>query len=450
MDKLKKILILIFIIVIILIGIIYGLLKKQANTENNAATDNLEDLGGGYEPEEDDNGYKDVTDANIFFTVVNCVERYEKICKLNINNASEDVYINEDEYLLDIKNESQRKEAIIDLLDKKYIKQNNINENNVLDYVFSIDSDSYLISKKMKVKYGTSVNTYLYEVYLVNGQNISEKILIVRMNNSNSTFSIEFVNNTNVDISKIQVLENQDDIENTGYNKFRIKTMKTEEVAQEYMNNYKELVMADPSIIYNEYMDDEYKNNRFGSEEEFKNYINKNIDDIRICQLSKYAKETIEDNKNQYICVDQYDNYYIFDSSSVMQYTIKFDNYTIATDKFKKTYEDAQDEKKVQMNIDKFIQMINRQDYRTSYNCISQGFKNNYLNTQDKFENYIKNILFKYNKFEFKNIEKKGSNLYTCNLNITDLTGENTEVKNITLIMQLNEGLDFEMSFAIQ
>ena len=82
MDKLKKILILIFIIVIILIGIIYGLLKKQANTENNAATDNLEDLGGGYEPEEDDNGYKDVTDANIFFTVVNCVERYEKIFKL--------------------------------------------------------------------------------------------------------------------------------------------------------------------------------------------------------------------------------------------------------------------------------------------------------------------------------------------------------------------------------
>lgn len=449
MDKLKRILILIFIVIIILICIVYGLLKKQANIEN-ISINNSNNLGGGFEPKEDDNGYIDVSDANIFFTVVNCVERYEKICKFNINNASEDVYINEDEYLLDIKNEEQRKESIYDLLDKNYIKQNNINEKNVLKYIYSIDNDTYLIPKKMKVKYGTNVNTYLYETYLVKGQKISKKIFIVRMNNSNSTFSIEFVNNTDDDISKIQVLENENAIENTGYNKFRIKNMKTEEIAQEYMNNYKELVMADSSIIYNEYLNEEYKSNRFGSEEEFKNYITKNIDDIRICQLSKYAKEEIEDNKEQYICVDQYENYYIFDEKSVMQYTIKFDNYTIATDKFKKAYNDAQDEKKVQMNIDKFIQMINRQDYRTSYNCISQGFKNNYLNTQDRFENYIKNILFKYNKFEFKNIEKKGSNLYTCNLNITDLTGENTDVRNITLIIQLNQGLDFEMSFAIE
>lgn len=448
MDKLKKILILIFVLIIILIGIIYCLIKKQVNNDNNQIN-NVDDFGGGYEPKEDDNGYVDVSDANIFFTVVDCVEKYEKICKFNIDTASEDVYINEDEYLLNIKNEDQRNEFLYNLLDKNYIEQNNINVKNVLNYIYSIDNNTTLIPKRMKEKYGKNVNTFLYETYLVKGQTMSNKIFIIRMNNSNSTFSIEFVNKDENDLSKINVFENEDDIKNTGYNNFRIKSMKIEEIAQEYMNNYKELVMVNPSIIYNEYLEDEYKSNRFGSVEEFTNYVNNNIDKIRISQLTKYATETNADNKEQYICVDQYENYYIFDENSVMQYNVKLDNYTIVTDNFKETYRKAQDEKKVQMNVDKFIQMINRQDYKTSYNCISQGFKKNYLNTQDKFENYVKSLMFTYNKFEFRNIEKKGSNLYTCNLDITDLTGESADTKNITIIMQLNDDVDFEMSFAI-
>ena len=133
-----------------------------------------------------------------------------------------------------------------------------------------------------------------------------------------------------------------------------------------------------------------------------------------------------------------------------MDYTMTLDTYTLDNDVFIETYEKSTDEKRIQMNVDKFIQMINRHDYITSYNCISEGFKNNYFNTQEKFENYIKNIFFNYNKFEFKNITKKGSNLYTCDLNITDLTGENTEIKTVTIIMQLNDNLDFKMSFSIE
>ena len=39
---------------------------------------------------------------------------------------------------------------------------------------------------------------------------------------------------------------------------------------------------------------------------------------------------------------------------------------------------------------------------------------------------------------------------YTVTLNITDLTEESSETRNVTIIMQLNDDLDFEMSFGIE
>ena len=62
----------------------------------------------------------------------------------------------------------------------------------------------------------------------------------------------------------------------------------------------------------------------------------------------------------------------------------------------------------------------------------------------------MKNVFFEYNNFEFRNIEQKGSNLYTVTLNITDLTEESSETRNVTIIMKLNDDLDFEMSFGIE
>lgn len=446
MEKIKKILIVIFILIIILIGIIYILLKKQVKTQDGSDED-FNEYGGEILPEEDKNGYIDVNDSNIFFSIVDCVEKYVKISKLNIEYASPEVYINEDEYLLEIKNEEQRKMAIYNLLDKNYITENSITEQNVDKYTYGIDNDTILLPKAMKVKNGTNVNTYIYEAYLIKNKVVSDKFFVVRVNNKK--FSIEFINKDVDDISNINVEENEDSIEDTGYNRFTLRMVRKDEVIQEYLELYKQLLFADPSIIYNNYMTTEYKENRFASLEEYKNYINDNINDIRVSQITKYMTEETEDNKVRYVGVDQYENYYIFDEEATMKYTIKLDNYTIPTENFKTTYNQAYDEKKVQMNIDKFIQMINRHDYTNSYKCISEGFKNNYFNTQDKFENYIKNTFFNYNKFEFNNIEKKGNNLYTCNFSITDLTGQNTGTRKITIIMQLKDNLNFEMSFAI-
>ena len=44
------------------------------------------------------------------------------------------------------------------------------------------------------------------------------------------------------------------------------------------------------------------------------------------------------------------------------------------------------------MNVDKFFQMINRKDYKTSYKCLADSYKNNYFKTENDFANFVKNI----------------------------------------------------------
>lgn len=450
MDKIKKILCIVFLIVIALTIVICMLINSQDKKRTEEENNEFSNYGGDVKPIEYNNGFEDIIDSRIFFSVDNAIKKYEKICRINTEIDYSNEYFDEDEYLANIKSEQIRNQAIYDLLDKEYIKRESITVNNVSKVIFNIDSETIILPKRMIYKYGDACNTYIYETYFIRDNLVEDKFFIIRVNNKNSTFSLEFVNKEYDSISSVEVNINDNSIENTGYNSFKIKDIKTEEVAKYYMDNYKMLVNASPSIIYDKYMDSNYKQKRYGSLEEFENYVNENIEEIKKCQVTKYATESIGDGKVQYICIDQYGNYYIFDENSTMQYNVKFDNYTIETDKFKETYMESEDEKKVQMNIDKFIQMINRHDYKTSYNYISQGFKNNYFETQDKFKNYIKNTFFEYNNFDFENIEKKGSNIYICEFYVTDSTGGNTEKRKEKIIMQLNDNFDFEMSFSVE
>ena len=450
MEKIKKILIILFIIVVVLILFIIFLLKKQSQDVNTNGVDDSNEFGEEVVLEEDNKGYTDVSDAGTFFSVVDVVKRYEKLYKLNIEYASPEVYINEDEYLLDIKNEEDRKNAIYNLLDKQYVKKNAITTSNIDKYVYNIDIDTIVLPKRMKVKYGTECNTYIYEVYLIKDKDVQNKYFIVRTNNSSQTFSLEFINKEVEDIMDLNINENNDSIENMGYNDFEIETMTIDEITQKYFENYKELVMAKPEIIYKDYLEDEYKQKRYGSFEEYNKYVKDNIEQIEISQITKYTTNMTSENKIEYVCMDQYENTYIFDEDSIMQYKIRFDNYTIPTEKFTATYKLATDEQKIQMDVNKFVQMINRQDYRTSYSLIDDGFKNNYFKTNEDFEKFIKEKFFLYNSISFKSIDTKGNNTYVIKTEISDITEENSENKEITIVMQLKDNMDFVMAFGME
>lgn len=449
MNKIKRILCIVFMLVIVLIIVICMLIKDLENKDTEKENEDFSNYGGDVKPKEYNNGFDDVNDSRIFFSVVDAVKKYEKICRVNTEIDYSNEYFDEDEYLDNIKSEQLRNKAIYDLLDKEYIKREAITVDNVSKVMFDIDSDTIILPKRMICKYGNNCNSFIYETYFIKGNIIENKCFVVRVSNKNSTFSLEFINEEYEDLSNIEISINDNTIENTGYNEFEIKNVKTEEVAKSYMDNYKQLLIIQPSIIYDNYMDTNYREKRYGSLDEFEEYVKENMDGFKKSQVVKYTTNSIEGGKIQYVCMDQFGNYYIFDESSTMQYTIQLDTYTIPTEKFKTEYDKAESEKKVQMNIDKFIQMVNRHDYKTSYNCIADGFKNNYFDIQDKFENYIKNAFFEYNNFEFENIEQKGNNLYTCTVTLTDLTGNSKDTKKITIIMQLNDNYDFKMSFSV-
>ena len=77
--------------------------QKKVDAEKN---ENTENFGGDISPVEYNNGFSEVSDYTIFFSIENTIEKYEKICRFNteMDYTDTDIYINEDEYLLNIKN----------------------------------------------------------------------------------------------------------------------------------------------------------------------------------------------------------------------------------------------------------------------------------------------------------------------------------------------------------
>lgn len=441
-KKLRNIIIIMFVFIILIIILILILNKKFINNNTIEKNDILEEAPE-ILSEENNNGFSKLDDYSMFFTVLNSFNNYIDVLTYNIN---EEDTIEENPYW--IRSEEDRKKIIFSMLDENYKKENNIVA--AQDIVVEKSNGIYsVIPIEIKVKYSDKIQVYALDIYIenINDKTLSEEFYILKIDSSNSTFSIRPMKNCN-SIDDIKQYDELQNIKFNDYNKYYMETMTDEAVAKSYMQRYKYMILNYPQIFYDKYLEDNYREKRFANMQKFIEYVEENKDEISEVKAVKYTKNNYIDY-NEFIIIDQNNNYYIFKEKSLMNFTLKLDNYTIPTENFKTEYEKASEEKKVQMNIDKFIQMINRHDYISSYNCISEGFRNNYFDTQEKFENYIKNNFFSYNKFEFKNFEKKGSNVYVCSVLLTDLTGENTETKEISIIMQLNDDLDFEMSFAM-
>ena len=429
---------LVIIIIIIIILTIFLLNKKENGIDLNNKNIGDAGLNIDYSVSEIEN----VTDKIEYYTVRNCINNY-----FNILNSNNSIY-----YVGDEIDEDAQKEYIYNLLGIDYIKSNNITVNNVLNKVETTKEQKVFIPLQMKVLKKEKVDKYIvYGVLqdVIELNDAEEIYIIVNLDYNNKTFSIEPIDKEYESIEQINIENDDILIDKNENNIYQNQKITNEYLTNEYFVLYKKLAITEPELVYNIFSE-EYRNERFGNIDNFKKYVNENKNEILKINMQQYLVNNYE-SYTEYVAKDQYGNLYIFKESSDNELIdINLDTYTLRNDKFFEEYNKSSNEKKVQMNVDKFIQMINRHDYKTSYNCISSGFKKNYLDTQEKFEEYMKNVFFEYNKFEFRNIEQKGSNLYTVTLNITDLTEESSEARNVTIIMQLNDDLDFEMSFGIE
>ena len=455
-NLIKKLIIFFGVIVIaIVIGIIIINITKPPYEQEI----NIEDEGVKETIKTEKEKVESVEDRERIYMVEQCISSY--LDTININNSSYYMY---DESGNQEKSVDEN-EIILNLLTKEYTSKNNITKDNIENYVDKLDKDVFFVPLQMKYINSGDIYQYAMIGYITDfdyniikevGFKVNLDMSATKTGNSDLSFTIEPINEEINDIDEVQLEIKLTSVEKNDYNIVQYITTNTEEDCKRYLDYYKKMALSNPEEAYNR-LDEEYRNLRFGSLDAYKQYIEENKKDIQSIQISQYMTNT-ENGVKQNIAKDKYGKIYIFEGVDLFDLSIKLDTYTIETATFKEQYENGNEEVKVQMNINKFILMINNQDYEAAYNLLDDNFKNNYFKTLEDFKRYVKIKMYRYNDFDIQRFSVNG-NIYVCETDIWDYTGgtyvDETKGTNSgyiyewTFYMQLGENKDFKISFEI-
>lgn len=436
MKKLKLIIGMIIVIIIILVITILLIKNEGKEEEKSMVTPGIE-----IEDIQDETSEIERAEYNYINVAMSTYMQ-----NLNLENSR---YYgrNENNEYASIVEEDQKKEYILDLLSQNYISENNITIQNLDEYIETVDEQLIFVPTQLKRLINENVKTYVVSGIIenLNYQLIDEGVFIVNLDFTNRTFSIEPVNMNYDDINSVQ--QEITSIEENDSNQYNNASVTIENIVKEYMNNYKRLVLAKPNLIY-EKLDEEYREKRFGNLEEFEKYINNNRDTIVSLQAQQYLSNSYQDY-TEYVCKDEYSNLYVFREYGILNYEILLDSYTIISDNFKETYDSSNEEYKVAMNIDKWIQMLNNRDYTNAYNVLDETFRNNNWGSEEAFEQYMRENFPLHYDVEYTTYSSEGST-YVRQINLTDITGETEGTISLNIIMQLKDNYEFVMSFSLQ
>lgn len=428
MENVKKLIIILIIIILIIIGILYYIIsyKKEKNDFSNHINEEAPVV---YKKEAEE-----ITNYAQFYMVEQCINKYI----INFIKEDETYYTKEEIE----ENNKSKKNKIKALLDEQYIEDVNVDDLYKTQYT----EGSKFSAKNMKIL--ESENIDIYGVYgVIKNANTKEKELNlfykVRLDRKNGTFSVEPIKQ----IKNIDEIELKIDIEKIDKKIFNIYTsynrIKEEEIVQRYFSDFKEYLLDNSDKAY-EFLNTEYKNKRFPTLEDFKSYVKDKYKELLLIKLSAYQVNNYKDYK-EYICKDQFENLYIFNTKNPLEYTVKLDNYTIPTEDFEKTYKNSNESQKISINTEKWIQMLNNKDYNSSYNVLDESFRNNNFKNIEIFKQYINQNYSEQYKIESSNIEQQGE-IYLNKITLKNVKTNQID-KQITIIMKLKEGSDFVMSF---
>ena len=441
MKKLRNIILVmcIVIVIIIILIIINSIINIQRQNQIDAEGDVGEDISFNSEELEDE------TENIRFYTVKNCIEIY-----FDSLNMGKEVYYetNENNETEFVANQEYLQGEIYKLLSEEYIQANNITTENLTQYIELTDNANVIVPLEMKVLKKDIIYKYIVHGIKqdVETEETEEVYIIVNLDNENKTFSIELINNTQINgIEDIEISNNNQKIENKGNNEFTDEKISNEYIAQEYVEAYRILALGAPEQAY-ELLEEEYRNNRYGSLEKYEEYVQKNREEISSLQCKQYLVNN-ETDYTEYVCLDQNKNYLIFKSVGPMNFTLQLDTYTIPTENFIKEYDEGDDQNKVLLNIDKWVKMLNNRDYNAAYNVLDETFRNNNFGSEENFENTMREKLplhyeVQYNEYT----EENGTHVTTITL--SDINGESEETSQMSIIMQLKEDRNFVMSFS--
>ncbi len=428
--KLLNLIIIAIIIIISIIGIIgIVMIFNKSNEKESKIDDELTTV----QPKEETEKVEEINEITYYNVILQIRRFYGSINKNNYMNRDGDSFA-EDENV---------KRSIYNLLSEEYINREKITIDNVYKHVPEINEATTFVATDMKKKEYGNIEKFLVQgVQIVanDTKKYEEVSFFVNIDNVNNTFSIEPIKenpNEDIEIEKIQKNEN---------NNYKIVALNEQEKAKEKFNNLKLLMLRKNEELYN-MLDEEYRNKKFGSYQGYVQYVEDNYERLSTMYLTKYKVDEL-DSYTQYVCIDNHGRYSIFRNKTSTEVEILLDTYTVDLPEFIEKYNKAAEQEKVGMNIEKFINAINEQDYKYGYTLLDEVFKRNNMPTQQDFENYVKDNMYENNILEHNEVSKQG-NTFVYELGVKDKNNEEAETKKLTVIMQLKEGTDFVMSFSM-
>ena len=450
-SYLKRLIIIVSIVLVlvIIIMIVISLFQKEAEwQEEKKILDQGNTSPSSFEKEI-------VKDHSTFFSVGDAIQKYLNSVSFNLEEISTEpvrgskmpnaatLYAQNQ----GITDENSKKQAIYNFLDPNYISQKNITTDNILEKIENKGKVEFIPLEMYQLlgNYKTQYAVY-GQLQNIETQEQEQVYFVVDVDKTNSTFyitPIDFAQYPNV--ADIPLDDEDTSIEKNDNNYFSYTIMQENDIAQKYFTYYKKLMQDNPDMAYL-LLEEEYRNKRFGSVEEFKKYVSNNQEDIEGYLAKEYEANYLEDG-TEYICQDQYKHTYIFKVSAVMQFQVKLDTYTIESEETKQKYQGAEERRKVEMNIDKWIQMLNCRDYKAAYNVLDESFRSQYFSNVDDFESYMRNTFPYYYGVNLSDFSSEAG-VYIQKIFLTDITAKMKISLHETIIMKLTDD-GFVMSFRI-
>lgn len=397
-----KIFIVIIIIVIIVIGILLSFLninKENTQSENKEINEEQEDV-----TIEQQNNFVEVNEEGQFYNALHYINLYFNFIIDENNQAIKDIEYSK---AINVNNEIKELEDSKFYAEKAYYKD--------LDYNHSL---------------------YIFEGKLEKNENYSSFVCGIIFDYENSTYAIIRKNS----VEEIEKMNIEYNIEKNDNNQYEYYNVENYEIISSIFENFK--LKVDQNLLEEEFnlLDNEYKTARFNNINEYYNFIDERKDQIKNSTVIKYKNTTIDD-KEKYLVVDQYNNYYVFYVTGPMKYTMMLDNYTIIDDETMKEYNNLDNYSKAHTSVDIFINMINNKDYEKAYSKTE-------FNNLNEFEDYINNYFYNNNILEVKSVEENGD-LYTVTTKIYSNSSNDAQIMDKIFNVQLkeNNGIDFVIMF---
>lgn len=381
--------------------------------------------------------------------VADIIEQKDEVTFKMINNCIEKYYI---------AIENKKSEEVYNLLDSQYIKNKDIKVSNIVENIDILQSgfEAFRTKKVYSIELETDKCQYyvLGEILGKNYATIQDTYIIISVDYENKVFSILPTKISNVDLAKYESIIDNIQKENKEFpkivgnedNELISVTMKTEDIIDFYLKDYLMMAVYYPEIGYN-LLVPEYREAKFESLEEYREFINQNIFKLENSVVTSYRFDDKE-NYAQYTIIDNYDNTYVFKVYSAMNYKVIPDLYTLNLESVSQLYDESDEQEKVAINIQKIVSALNSKDYEYVYSKLSRGFKEEKYPTIESLKTDFEDKLFGTFTVKFNQFNVEG-NTYIYDIKLEGRTVSSSSL-DMQIIMQLLDNQNFVMSFNIK